>query len=145
MVTRPIWRTKMAQDWQQKLNAKKEPKLQVLQKAMAGIPSCGNLFFPTPQLIKQFMDHIPQGSSVSLAEVRQQIAQAYKGDGCCPLSTSTAARIVAEAAWEEIESGKKTEQVTPFWRVIEPDSNISQKLACGSGFIEDMRKQEGID
>lgn len=135
----------MAQTWQQKLNAKKEPKLQVLQKAMAGIPAGGNLFLPTPQVIKQFMDQIPQGSSVSLAEMRQQIAQAHKGDGSCPLSTSTAARIVAESAWEEIESGKKTEQVTPFWRVIEPGSSIAQKLACGSAFIEDMRKQEGIE
>jgi len=134
----------MAQTWQQKLNAKKEPKLQLLQKAMAGIPAGGNLFFPTPQLIKEFMDRIPQGSLVSLAEMRQQIAQAHEGDGCCPLMTSTSARIVAEAAWEEIESGTKSEQVTPFWRVIEPGSSIAQKLACSSGFIEDMRKREGI-
>ena len=77
----------MAQTWQQKLNAKKEPKLQLLQKAMAGIPAGGNLFFPTPQLIKEFMDRIPQGSLVSLAEMRQQIAQAHEGDGCCPLMT----------------------------------------------------------
>ena len=52
----------MAQTWQQKLNAKKEPKLQLLQKGMAGIPAGGNLFFPTPQLIKEFMDRIPHGS-----------------------------------------------------------------------------------
>jgi hypothetical protein len=35
---------------------------------------------------------------------------------------------MAEAAWEEIESGKKPEQVTPFWRLIEPGYNITQKL-----------------
>ena len=132
----------MPQTWQQKLNAKKEPKLQVLQKAMAGIPAGGTLFFPTPQLIKQFMDEIPKGHLISLAEMRQQIAQVHKGDGSCPLTTSTAARIVAEAAWEEIESGKKPSQATPFWRVIEPSSNVAQKLACGLEFIEDMRKQE---
>lgn len=135
----------MAQTWQQKLNAKKEPKLQVTQKAIAGVPAGGQLFFPTPQLIKQFIDQIPQGKSVTLAEMRQQVAQTHKGDGCCPLTTSTTTRIVAEAAWEEIESGKKPEQVTPFWRLIEPDSNIAQKLACGSDFIKDMRQQEGIN
>jgi hypothetical protein len=135
----------MAQTWQQKLNAKKEPKLQVTQKAMPGVPAGGQLFFPTPQLIKQFIDQIPRGNSVTLAEIRQQVAQTHKGDGCCPLTTSTATRIVAEAAWEEIESGKKPEQVTPFWRLIEPGSSIAQKLACGSDFIEDMRQQEGID
>jgi hypothetical protein len=135
----------MAQTWKQKLNVKKEPKLQVTQKAMAGVPAGGQLGFPTPQLIKQFIDRIPPGESVTLAEMRQQVAQAHKGDGCCPLTTSTTTRIVAEAAWEEIESGKKPEQVTPFWRLIEPGSSIAQKLACGSGFIEDMRQQEGIN
>jgi hypothetical protein len=135
----------MAQTWQQKLNAKKEPKLQVTQKAMAGVTAGGQLFFPTPQLIKQFIDQIPQGKSVTLAEMRQQVAQTHNGDGCCPLTTSTATRIVAEAAWEEIESGKKSEQVTPFWRLIEPGSSIAQKLACGSDFIETMRQQEGIN
>lgn len=122
----------MAQTWQQKLNAKKEPKLQVLQKPMAGIAVGGQLLFPTPQLIKQFMDDVPLGSSVSLAEMRQQVAQAHQADGCCPLTTSTATRIVAEAAWEEVETGKNPGEVTPFWRVIEPNSNIAQKLACGS-------------
>ncbi len=135
----------MAQTWRQKLDAKKEPKLQVVQKAMAGIPVGGQLLFPTPQLIKQFMDRIPAGNSVSFAKMRQQIAQAHKGDGCCPLTTSTAVRIVAEAAWEEISAGKKPEEVTPFWRVIEPDSSIAKKLACGSGVISYMRQQEGID
>ena len=135
----------MAQTWQQKLNAKKEPKLQVLQKAMAGIPAGGQLFFPTPKLIKQFIDEIPAGSSVSLAELRRQFAEAHQGDGCCPLTTSTATQIVAEAAWEEVEVGKKTGEVTPFWRVIEPGSSIAQKLACGSDFISDMRQQEGIE
>lgn len=76
--------------------------------------------------------------------MRQQVAQSHNGDGCCPLTTSTATRIVAEAAWEEIASGKKPEQVTPFWRLIEPGSSIAQKLACGSDFIEHMRRQEGI-
>lgn len=135
----------MAQTWQQKLNAKKEPKLQVTQKAMAGVPAGGQLFFPTPQLVKQFIDRIPQGKSVTLAELRHQVAHAHKGDGCCPLTTSTATRIVAEAAWEEIESGQKPEQVTPFWRLIEPGSSIAQKLACGSNFIETMRQQEGLN
>ncbi|MDX2241372.1 MAG: hypothetical protein NW224_11860 [Leptolyngbyaceae cyanobacterium bins.302] len=95
----------MAQTWQQKLNAKKEPKLQVTQKAIAGIPAGGQLLFPTPQLIKQFIDQIPQGKSVTLDEMRQQVAQAHKGDGCCPLTTSTATRIVAESEVAETPSG----------------------------------------
>ncbi|GAQ00010.1 hypothetical protein [Leptolyngbya sp. NIES-2104] len=134
----------MAKTWQEKLNAKKQPKLQIMEKPMAGVSAGGTLFFPTPQLIKEFIDTIPEGQSMLIAQLRQQLAQAHQGDNSCPLSTSTSARIVAEAAWEEIEAGKASEQVTPFWRVIEPDSSLAQKLACGSEFIEAMRKQEGI-
>ena len=135
----------MAKTWQEKLNTKQVPKLKALEKPMAGIPAGGTLFFPTPQLVKQFMDNIPEGSSVSMAQMRKQLAEAYQGDGSCPLSTSKFARIVAEAAWEEIEAGKEPDQVTPFWRVIEPNSTIAKKLACGSEFLDVMRKQENIE
>ncbi|PZV18847.1 MAG: hypothetical protein DCF20_01975 [Pseudanabaena sp.] len=134
----------MAKTWQEKLNDKKPPKLQVLEKSMAGVPIGGTLFFPTPLVVKEFMDNIPKGKSVPFAQMRQQIAQAHKGDGSCPLTTSTSARIVAEAAWEEIEKGKEPDLVTPFWRAIEPSSSIAKKLACGVEFIEAMRSQEEI-
>jgi hypothetical protein len=135
----------MAQPWQAKLNAKKQPKLQILAKPMAGIPAGGTLFMPTPQLVKQFMDAISPGQSMTLGQMRQQLAQAHEADGSCPLATSMAARIVAEAAWEEIAAGQGSKQVTPFWRMIEPGSSIAKKLACGSEFIETMRQQEGIE
>jgi hypothetical protein len=135
----------MAKTWQEKLNANNQPKLQVLEKSMAGIPVGGVLFVPTPQLVKQFMDGIPKGGSVTIAQMRKQIAQTHNGDGSCPLTTSTAARTVAEAAWEEIQAGKDLGQVTPFWRAIEPDSSVAKKLACGLHFIEMMRSQEGIE
>lgn len=135
----------MAKTWKQKLQENKQPKLQVLEKAMAGIPVGGTLFMPTPQLIQEFIEAIPEGQQVSVQQMRQQLAHRHQGDGSCPLSTSMSARIVAEAAWEDIQTGKDPSQVTPFWRVIEPNSSIAQKLACGSEFIEEMRKQEGIN
>lgn len=135
----------MAKTWQEKLNASKPPKLQVLEKPMAGVSAGGTLFVPTPQVVKQFMDDIPKGRSVSFGQMRQQLAQTHQADGSCPLSTSMSARIVAEAAWEDVGAGKTSEQVTPFWRVIEPGSSLAQKLACGSWFIEAMRQQEGIE
>lgn len=134
----------MAKTWTQKLQDKKEPKLQVLEKPMAGVPIGGRLLTPTPQLVKAVMDAIPAGQQVSIQQMRQQLAQLHQSDGTCPLSTSTCARIVAEAAWEEIAAGKDPSQVTPFWRAIEPNSSIAQKLACGLAFIEAMRQQEGI-
>lgn len=134
----------MAKTWQEKLTAAKQPKLEVLEKPFAGILAGDTLFVATPQLVKQYMENIPKGRSVSLVQMRQQFAQAHQGDATCPVSTAIFARTVAEAAWEEIQAGKDPSQVTPFWRVIEPNSTIAQKLACGSEFLEAMRKKEGI-
>lgn len=133
----------MAKTWKQKLEDQKQPKLQVLQKPMAGAPAGSTLLMPTPQLVKEFIDTIPEGEQISLKAMREHIAKAHKSDLACPISTSTCTRVVAEAAWEDIQAGKAPNQVAPFWRVIEPDSNLAKKLTCGSEFIEAMREQEG--
>ncbi|MDX2006389.1 MAG: hypothetical protein SFU83_14020 [Meiothermus sp.] len=134
----------MPKTWKQKLEAKKAPKLQTLEKPFAGIPAGATLFVATPQLVKEFMDTIPPGQSVSLTDLRRRFARTHHGDATCPVSTAIFARVVAEAAWEEIQSGTDPAEVTPFWRVIEPGSSLAQKLACGPGFLEQMRRQEGI-
>lgn len=133
----------MAKTWKQKLEEPKEPKVKVLQKPMAGTPAGGTLLMPTPQVVKAFIDTIPAGHQVAWKDLRESIAKAHNSDMACPLSTSTCARIVAEAAWEDIQSGTDPSQVTPFWRAIAPDSTLANKLACGSAFIEAMREQEG--
>ena len=133
----------MAKTWKQKLEDQKQPKRQVLQKPMAGVPAGSMLLMPTPQLVKEFMDTIPEGEQISFKEMREHIAKTHKSDVACPISTSTSTRVVAEAAWEDIQAGKAPDQVTPFWRVIEPNSNLAKKLTCGSAFIEAMREQEG--
>lgn len=133
----------MAKTWKQKLEEKEQPKLQVLQKPMAGVPAGSTLLMPTPQLVKEFMDTIPEGQQISFKEMRERIAKARKSEVACPISTSTCTRVVAEAAWEDIQAGKAPNRVTPFWRVIDPNSNLAKKLTCGSEFIEAMREQEG--
>jgi hypothetical protein len=134
----------MAKAWKQKLEDSKEPKKQILEKAMAGVAAGGTLLLPTPKLLKDFIDTIPEGQQVTFQAMRQQIAQIHKSDLACPITTSMQTRVVAEAAWEDLQQGIAMSQVTPFWRVVEPDSSIAQKLACGADFIKAARQQEGI-
>jgi hypothetical protein len=134
----------MAKSWRQKLEDSKASKLQTLEKPMAGAAAGDRLLLPTPKAVKAFMDAIPASQQVSFAEMRRQLAQTHQGDVACPITTSMAARTVAEAAWEDIQDGKDPSEVTPFWRVIEPGSSIAGKLACGSGFVAAMREKEGL-
>lgn len=59
-----------------------------------------------------------------------------------PLTTGIFLRIVAEAAWEQLQAGKSRSEVAPFWRVIDPDSKAARKLPCGAEFIVRQRRIE---
>ncbi|MGG6269296.1 hypothetical protein ACQ4M3_27795 [Leptolyngbya sp. AN03gr2] len=60
----------MAKTWKQKLEDKKEPKLQILEKPMSGVPAGGALLAPTAQLVKEFIEIIPPGEEVSVTKPR---------------------------------------------------------------------------
>jgi hypothetical protein len=44
-------------------------------------------------------------------------------------------RIVAEANYEKLQQGNCFEEITPFWRVIEPNSALAKKLTFGQDFL----------
>jgi len=51
-------------------------------------------------------------------------------------------RIVAEANYEKLQQGKRIEEITPFWRAIEPNSVLAKKLTCGQDFILQQIEKE---
>jgi hypothetical protein len=42
----------------------------------------------------------------------------------------------------ELDYGKAINEVPPFWRLVEPDSNIAKKLEIDSSWIQLQRKME---
>ncbi len=77
-----------------------------------------------------------------VAKMRQFLAKVHHADATCPVTTGIFLRIVAEAAYEEYLEGKQ--DITPFWRVIEPDSILAKKLVATPAFIVAMRERESI-
>ncbi len=53
--------------------------------------------------------------------------------------------IQSEAANEQLEQGVALKNITPFWRMIEPNSPLAKKLSFGQGFLKEQRKKEKID
>src|SRR5947209_2855388 len=96
--------------------------------------------FP-PRARSNFIQRIPTGRFVSPLEVRQKLAAKHGADAACPLATGIFLCITAEAAWEEIAQGRDPGEVTPFWRVVPPDSSLARKLACGPAFVRKMQRQ----
>jgi hypothetical protein len=101
------------------------------------------MLISSPQSIRDYMAAQHEGAAGTIADMRRVMAKAAKADGMCPLTGSIFARIVAEAALEEMAERKlKPAQITPFWRVIEPTGPLAKKLSCGPDFIAQMRAAE---
>jgi hypothetical protein len=102
------------------------------------------MLIASPAILDEYVRSIPQGQTVSVKDMRNELADRHRADHTCPVTTGIFLRIVAEAAWERHLAGEPIPTITPFWRVIEPDSALAQKLACGTEFIAEQRKMQCI-
>jgi hypothetical protein len=59
--------------------------------------------------------------------MRNYPALEHDADYTCPVTAGIFLRIVAEANFEKLQQGKSLEDITPFWRVVEPNSTLSKK------------------
>ena len=132
----------MPKTWKQKLDGGKPAHVETLEKAFGGASPGARMLVGTPRLVDDYMRTVPPGEARTVAEMRADLARAAGADIACPLSTSIFARIAAEAALEDLKSGKSAAEVTPFWRVVDEKSPLAKKLSCGPEFIEIQRRLE---
>jgi hypothetical protein len=52
---------------------------------------------------------------------------------------------VAEANYEKLQQGKRFEEITPFWRAIEPNSALAKKLTFGQDFLLEQIDKESAN
>ncbi len=134
---------KKRKSWADKLNKHDKPaSVTVLKKPFAGFPPGASLLISTPLEVKTYIDSIPKGETRTVRELRETLAGGYEADGACPLTTGIFCRIVAEEALEAYAAGLPLEAVTPFWRIVQPDSRLAGKISCGPGFINERRAEE---
>ena len=132
----------MGKTWQEKMKPGAKPKVVKLDKPYAGVPSGAKLLIATPEIVRDYISAIPKGKTRTPQDMRQDLAKAHKADATCPTSSGIFIRINAEAALEEVQKGKALSKVTPFWRIIDPESPAAQKISCGQKFIEERRREE---
>ena len=127
--------------WAEKMNAKPAHHV-VLEKDFAGIPKGAKLHISSPVEIAAELKTIPPGSILSIQAFRRRLAEKNKCDATCPVSTSIFLRIVAEHTWEEFNSSSSTQDLAPFWRVVESSSPMAKKLNFDSAWIDLQRELE---
>lgn len=129
-------------NWIEKRDCEKSFKIKTIDKKFADIPKGSKMLIASPPIIDEYVKQIPFGKITELSTLRNDLANNYKADKTCPVTTGIFLRIIAEAAFEELKTVKKIEEITPFWRIVNPKSKLATKLECGIDFIEKQRKLE---
>ena len=130
--------------WVEKRDCDNSYKIKTIDKKFADIQEGSKMFISTPKIIDDYIKQIPFGKSTELSTMRNDLAIEYQAHKTCPVTTGIFLRIVSEASYEEFKSGKGIDEVTPFWRVVNPKSKLANKLECGVEFINKQRKNEAI-
>jgi len=135
----------MKKTWLDKLNETKEPKIKRIDIDFADIPAGSNMFIATPKIIDKYIQEIGVGKRIDTKTLRKDLAIAHNADYTCPVTAGIFLRIVAEANYEKLQQGKNVEEITPFWRVIEPNSVLAKKLTFGQDFLLQQIEKERVN
>lgn len=133
---------KKTKTWAEKYVTRTQPEIKRIDKPFADIPAGGLMLIATPAIIEAYLREIPAGKTVSLSDLRKDLAHQYNAEYTCPVTTGIFLRIVAEAGWDRYLAGAPIEQMAPFWRVMDAKSPAAKKLRCGAAFIAAQRAQE---
>ena len=125
----------MGKTWVEKRELDKEYQVRINPKKFADISAGTKMLILTPKIVDEYVKNISQGSFVYMKQIRQELARDYHTEMTCPVVTGISLRIISESAFEEYQTDQILDIITPFWRVVDPDSKLAGKFACGVDFI----------
>ena len=128
--------------WNDKLHCGKQPHIKRLEIDFAGMKAGSLMYISTPLEVDQYVRGIPYGRLVSPKVMRDDLAKRNGADHTCPVSTGIFLRIVSEAAFEDYKEINCITEISPFWRIVAPDSDLAKKLNCSPEFIIVQRESE---
>ncbi|HRO42567.1 MAG TPA: hypothetical protein PL009_07015 [Flavipsychrobacter sp.] len=130
--------------WAEKMNAAAQHKVEMTDKAFSDIPEGSKMLIATPQIVDAYVRNIPEGTHITLQQMRKDLATEYNADYSCPVTSGIFVRIVAEHAYEELQQGKSIDEIAPFWRIIDLKAPTAKKLTFGTDFLKEQRQKEGL-
>ena len=102
------------------------------------------MLIASPSIIDEYVESILFGEFIEPLKMRDDLAKEFQADKTCPFTTGIFLRIASEASYEEYDTGIDLDAITPFWRMVNPNSKLAEKLACGIDFITERQMQENI-
>ena len=134
----------MKNSWIKKRNCEKSFKIKTIDKKFADIPRGSKMLITSPPNIDEYVKSILFGEFIEPLKMRDDLAKEFQANKTCPVTKGIFLRIVSEAAYEEYDTGIDLDAITPFCRMVNPNSKLAEKLACGIDFITQRQMQENI-
>lgn len=127
--------------WREKLKRTDHSKIVEVPASMAKRLGQGTMLIPKPLDVDALIRKTKRGKLVTVSQIRSRLARDNQVDVVCPLTTGIFIRIAAEAAEEDLRTGRK--RVTPYWRVIRDDGSLNEKFPGGVKAQSQRLKEEG--
>jgi hypothetical protein len=128
--------------WSEKLqDSKGLPKVEKITDKMSKRWGTGTVVIPAPMEVNEVMRRVPEGTLVTINDIRAVLAKKHGATIGCPITTGIFAWIAANAAEEEREKGEKS--ITPYWRVLKTGGVINEKYPGGVEAQKKLLQKEG--
>jgi hypothetical protein len=98
------------------------------------------ILVPTPRMVDEHIRAVPRRKLITVGQIRRRLAEPFRADSTCPMTTGIFLRIVSEAAEEDRQAGRTP--ITPYWRVVKDDGSLNPKFPGGvEGHAEKLREE----
>jgi len=139
-----VMKAKKSADWEERFSRERPLTIKTLEKRFADIPAGSTMLIVTPPMVDEVVRELSKGAIIEQTDVRKILSKKYKADYACPVTTGISLRVVAERAYAQLTAGVDNAEITPFWRVVAPKSDLAQQLSCGKEFISKRRTEEKV-
>lgn len=131
----------MSPTWQQKYDSSKPSYTRVNDKKFADLEPGTSILIPSPADIEAEIAELKTDETITLTELRHRLADRHNADGTCPVMCGMNLRIVAEVAFEALDAGVPTDELTAVWNAVDPKSPLAKKLPGGAKRVTALRPQ----
>lgn len=136
--------------WQEKMADKKNlPKILKLKRGFPcynplvkmGAKAGDRVVLTNPKEVEEIMKKVPKGKLITIREICRKLAQKYKVDACCTLTTGIFIMTAANAAEEMKKESKKSDN--PYWRTLRAEGVLNEKYPGGIETHKELLEKEG--
>lgn len=116
------------------------PVIQERMHSVGGVRVPQAMLIPTRGMVAAKIAAVPKGKRGDLGTIRAELAREAGAEATCPVTVQRHMRAIAEESVAGFTG--KADDVTPFWRVVDPERPNARRLAGGAEFIRARQAEE---